>query len=46
MLNEMGKFFSNSLRWSATSGIIHAVTGEISKAFSYAQNLDKSLTNI
>ena len=46
MLSELKNSFANSFRWSLTSGAIRKVTSEVQKAFSYAQNLDKSLTNI
>lgn len=38
--------FGNTMRWQATSMAMHKIVGTFQQAFNYAQNLDKSLTNI
>ena len=46
LASELWNTFSNTIRWQLTSQAIHKVASTISQAFSYAQNLDKSLNNI
>ena len=45
-LSAATTFFANSARWAAASRVINGTVDSIAKAFNYAQNLDKSLTNI
>ena len=46
LLNELGTTFKNTLRWQATSSIIHNLVGGIQSAMSYARGLDSSLNSI
>lgn len=45
-LRSLANTFSNTLRWQVASSALHAITSEISSAYSYAQQLDKSLNDI
>lgn len=38
--------FANTARWQIASSALHAIVGEISHAYSFAQSLDKSLNDI
>ena len=46
LLGQFRTAFSNAMKWQVSSMAIHKVTSEISKAFNYAQSLDKSLNRI
>ena len=45
-VQELMTAFGNTMRWQATSMAMHKMVGTIQQAYNYAQNLDKSLTNI
>ena len=46
MLGQFGTVISNTIRWQASSSIIHGIMGSIQGAYNYAQDLNKSLNNI
>lgn len=46
LLNEMATTLKNTARWQLTSSLIHGFMSSLQGAMSYAQGLDKSLTNI
>ena len=46
MARETLTTLGNTVRWQATSSLIHGVTGAVSQAMSYVQRLDKSLNSI
>lgn len=46
LLGEFGTVLTNTVRWQAASSAIHGMMGSIQHAFSYAQQLNKSLNNI
>lgn len=46
MLNEFGTTLKNTMRWQATSSLIHNLVGGIQSAMSYARGLDSSLNSI
>ena len=46
LLGEFGTVLTNTIRWQAASSAIHGMMGSIQHAFSYAQQLNKSLNNI
>ena len=46
VLGEFGTVVKNTIRWQASSSLIHGFVGSIQSAFNYAQDLNKSLTNI
>ena len=45
-IQQMMTAFGNTMRWQATSMAMHKIVGTIQQAYSYAQNLDKSLNKI
>lgn len=45
-LNEFKTTLMNTLRWQISSSVLHSVIGAVQTAYYYAQDLDKSLTNI
>lgn len=45
-LKEFATTFSNTIRWQMASSAIHMITSEISQAYNYAKDLDKSLNDI
>lgn len=45
-LNEMWNTLKNSARWQISSSVLHSLQGAIQSAFNYAEDLNKSLTNI
>ena len=45
-LNEMWNTLKNSARWQISSSVLHSLQGAIQSAFSYAEDLNESLTNI
>ena len=46
LLNEMATTLKNTARWQLTSSLVHGFMSSLQGAMSYAQGLDKSLTNI
>ena len=46
LLGTFATTFMNTLRWQATSSIIHGVAGALSQAMGYARDLNKTLTDI
>lgn len=46
MLNEFGTTLKNTMRWQATSSLIHNLVGGIQNAMSYARGLNSSLNSI
>ena len=46
LLGTFTTTFFNTLRWQATSSIIHGVAGALSQAMGYAKDLNKTLTDI
>ena len=45
-LKEFSTAFSNTLRWQATSSLLHGMMGSIQHAFGYVQDLNESLNKI
>ena len=45
LMTELGTTLKNTARWQLTSSMIHGFMGGLQEAYSYAQSLDKSLTN-
>ena len=46
LMSELSTTLKNTARWQLTSSMIHGFMGGLQEAYSYAQSLDKSLTNI
>ena len=46
LLDDMGQTLTNTVKWGLSSSAWNTVTGSFQKAYSYVQNLDKSLNNI
>jgi hypothetical protein len=46
MLNEMWVSLKNTARWQISSSILHGFMGSVQAAYSYAEDLNKSLNNI
>ena len=46
LLDDMGQTLTNTIKWGLSSSAWNTVTGSFQKAYSYVQNLDKSLNNI
>ena len=46
LVKEFGTTLMNAARWQFSSSVLHGLVGAMEGAYSYAQNLDKSLTNI
>ena len=46
ILGEFGTVLGNTIKWQAASSAIHGMMGSIQHAFSYAEQLNKSLNNI
>lgn len=46
LLDEFSKTLANTVRWQISSTILHGFMGTIQRAYGYAQDLNKSLTNI
>lgn len=46
LLGEFGTVLTNTVRWQVASSAIHGMMSSIQHAFSYAQQLNKSLNNI
>lgn len=46
LVSELSTTLKNTARWQLTSSMIHGFIGGLQEAYSYAQSLDKSLTNI
>ena len=46
MTGSFSTTFMNTIRWQATSSIIHGMTSALSHALGYAKQLNKSLTDI
>lgn len=46
LLNELGVTLKNAVRWQISSSLIHGFMGAIQGAYGYAQDLNKSLTDI
>ena len=46
MLKQFGTTMKNTLRWQASSMLLHGTVNAIQKAWNYAQKLDRSLTDI
>lgn len=45
-LKELVNTFSNTIRWQAASSAIHVMQRELSQAYNYAKDLNKSLNDI
>ena len=45
-LQEFGTTLKNTARWQISSSILHGFMGAVSSAYGYAQDLNKSLTDI
>lgn len=43
---ELATTFSNTIRWQLASSAIHMIQSELSQAYNYAKDLDKSLNDI
>ena len=46
LLSEFSKTLANTVRWQISSTILHGFMGALQSAYGYAQDLNKSLTNI
>ena len=46
LFGEFGTVIKNTIRWQASSSLIHGFMGAIQQSFRYAQDLNKSLTDI
>lgn len=46
LVDKMLVTFGNNLRWMASSSVLNGITQSLSSAYSYAQNLNKSLNDI
>lgn len=46
LLGEFAKTLANTVRWQISSTILHGFMGTLQSAYGYAQDLNKSLTNI
>jgi len=46
LLDDMAVSMGNTIKWGITSSIFNTMTGSIQKAYYYAKDLDKSLTDI
>ena len=46
LLNDFAVTLKNTAKWQISSSMIHGFTGALQKAYSYAQDLNKSLNNI
>ena len=46
LLDEFKTSLANTVRWQLSSSMLHGFLGSLQSAFSYAQNLNKSLTDI
>lgn len=46
LLDEFKTSLANTARWQLSSSMLHGFLGSLQSAFSYAQNLNKSLTDI
>ena len=46
VLDDLGKTFMNTLRWSVASSILNSITGSIQQAWGYTKRLDSSLNDI
>lgn len=46
LLNEMAVSLKNTIKWQVSSSAVHAFMGAIQGAYGYAEDLNKSLTNI
>jgi hypothetical protein len=45
-LKEFGTTLANTARWQISSSVLHGFMGAVSKAYNYAQDLNKSLNDI
>jgi len=46
LLNSIATSFKNTVKWGLSSSVFNNLTGSIQKAWSFSQNLDKSLNDI
>ena len=46
VLDDLGKTFMNTLRWSVASSALNAISGSIQQAWGYTKKLDASLNDI
>ena len=46
LLDDMAVSMGNTIKWGITSSIFNNITGSIQKAYYYAKDLDRSLTDI
>lgn len=46
LIKEFGVTLMNAARWQFSSSVLHGLMGAMQGAYGYAQDLDKSLTNI
>lgn len=46
LIKEFGVTLKNTVKWQLSSGIVHGLVGSIQSAYGYAQDLNKSLSNI
>jgi hypothetical protein len=45
-MREFGTVMKNTVKWQLSSSMIHGFMGAINSAYGYAQDLNKSLTDI
>lgn len=46
LLSKMGTTLANTIRWNISASAINAFTGELQRAYNFAKDLDRSLTDI
>lgn len=46
LLDDMADTFGKTVKWGISSSIFNSLTGQLSKAYGFIQDLDKSLNNI
>ena len=46
IFSDMATSLKNTIKWQISSNVVHGFSSALNKAFGYAQDLDKSLTNI
>lgn len=46
LINQMGTTMVNTVKWGIASSVMNTFTSSVQNAFTYVENLEKSLTNI
>lgn len=46
LINQMGTTMVNTIKWGIASSVMNTFTSSVQNAFTYVENLEKSLTNI